>query len=84
MPAGGPARVLVMVEQPLIVEVIKLTLNHGVYVTREAQDVAEATAALGEWQPAPGRHRHGHRRRPAVAAHGAQARAARRGPRSWP
>jgi DNA-binding response OmpR family regulator len=40
-----------MVEQPLIVEVIKLTLNHGVYVTREAQDVPEATAVLGEWQP---------------------------------
>jgi DNA-binding response OmpR family regulator len=40
-----------MVEQPLIVEVIKLTLNHGVYVTREAQDVPEATALLGEWQP---------------------------------
>jgi DNA-binding response OmpR family regulator len=48
---GGSARVLVMVEQPLIVEVIKLTLNHGVYVTREAQDVAEATATLGEWHP---------------------------------
>src|SRR5215211_167975 len=51
MPAGGPARVLVMVEQSLIVEVIKLTLNHGVYVTREAQDVPEATAALAEWHP---------------------------------
>src|SRR6266498_927137 len=51
MPAGSPARVLVMVEQSLIVEVIKLTLNHGVYVTREARDVPEATAALGEWQP---------------------------------
>ena len=50
-PADGSARVLVMVEQPLIVEVIKLTLNHGVYVTREAQNVPEATAALGEWHP---------------------------------
>src|SRR5581483_1994258 len=49
--AGGSARVLVMVEQPLIVEVIKLTLNHGVYVTREAQNVPEATAVLGEWRP---------------------------------
>jgi hypothetical protein len=34
-----------MVEQPLIVEVIKLTLNHAVYVTRQTKDVAEATAA---------------------------------------
>src|SRR6188768_2004344 len=49
--ASSTARVLVMVEQPLIVEVIKLTLNHGVYVTREAADVSEATAALEEWQP---------------------------------
>jgi DNA-binding response OmpR family regulator len=48
---SGPARVLVMAEQPLIVEVIKLTLNHGVFVTREALGVAEATAVLGEWQP---------------------------------
>src|SRR5215212_6769513 len=46
-----PARVLVMVEQPLLVEVIKLTLNHGVYVTREAYDVAEAAAVVGEWRP---------------------------------
>jgi len=51
MALSGSARVLVMVDQPLIVEVIKLTLNHGVYVTREAQDVSEATAALGEWRP---------------------------------
>ena len=51
MPLSGSARVLVMVEQPLIVEVIKLTLNHGVYVTRETYDVAEATAVLGEWEP---------------------------------
>ena len=51
MPLSGSARVLVMVEQPLIVEVIKLTLNHGVYVTRETYDVTEATAVLGEWEP---------------------------------
>ena len=49
--ASSTARVLVMVEQPLIVEVIKLTLNHGVYVTREAKTVSEATAALVDWQP---------------------------------
>ena len=36
MPLSGPARVLVLMEQPLIAEVIELTLNHGVYVTREA------------------------------------------------
>ena len=34
--ASSTARVLVMVEQPLIADVIKLTLNHGVYETRDA------------------------------------------------
>jgi DNA-binding response OmpR family regulator len=51
MSLSGPARILVMVEQPLMADVIKLTLNHGIYVTREAQDVAEATEVLGEWHP---------------------------------
>jgi two-component system phosphate regulon response regulator PhoB len=50
-PLHGAARVLVMAEQPLIVEVIKLTLNHGVYETREVRSVAEATAVLESWQP---------------------------------
>jgi DNA-binding response OmpR family regulator len=48
---SSPARVLVLVDQPLIAEVIELTLNHGVFVTREAKDVPEATAALDEWRP---------------------------------
>jgi DNA-binding response OmpR family regulator len=51
MSLSGSARVLVMVEQPLLVEVIKLTLNHGVYVTREAQGVSEATVVLDAWVP---------------------------------
>ena len=76
MSVSGAARVLVMVEQPLIVEVIKLTLNHGVYVTREAQDVPEADGGARRLAAAPGRHRHGHRRRPALAADGRRATAA--------
>ena len=48
---NNPTRVLVMVEQPLLVDVIKLTLNHGVYVTREARDVPAAAAMLAGWQP---------------------------------
>jgi two-component system KDP operon response regulator KdpE len=31
--------------------VIKLTLNHGDCITREAKDVSEATAVLGAWHP---------------------------------
>src|SRR5215210_6793964 len=51
MAPADPARVLVLVEQPLIAEVITLTLNHGVYVTREARDAREAMTVLGEWRP---------------------------------
>ena len=51
VPAKDPARVLVMVEQRLLAEVIKLTLNHGVCVTREAKDVPGATTVLEAWQP---------------------------------
>ena len=50
-PIDGPARVLVMVEQPLIADVIELTLNHGVYATRKAKNLAEATTVLAEWAP---------------------------------
>jgi DNA-binding response OmpR family regulator len=51
MPLSGPARVLILVDQPLIAEVIELTLNHGVYVTRKAKDLPEATTVLGQWHP---------------------------------
>jgi DNA-binding response OmpR family regulator len=39
------------VDQPLIAEVIELTLNHGVYLTRRAADLAAAAAALEDWEP---------------------------------
>ena len=50
-PLVGSPRVLILVDQPLIAEVIELTLNHGVYATRKAKDLAEATAALEDWHP---------------------------------
>jgi DNA-binding response OmpR family regulator len=49
-PVGAP-RVLVLVDQPLIADLIELTLNHGVYATRKAKDLPEATAALEDWRP---------------------------------
>ncbi len=51
MPVSGPIRVLVVEDQHIIVELVKLTLNHGTYVTRVAQDAAAATTLLVEWQP---------------------------------
>jgi DNA-binding response OmpR family regulator len=50
-PARGPARVLLVVERPMIAELIKLTLNHGVYVTRLVSTTSQVEAALAEWQP---------------------------------
>jgi DNA-binding response OmpR family regulator len=43
--------VLVMVEHALIADMIELTLNHGVYVTRKARSLAEATTVLSAWVP---------------------------------
>ncbi|MGE4056948.1 MAG: response regulator transcription factor [Vicinamibacterales bacterium] len=40
-----------MVEQSLLADVIELTLNHGVYVTRKAKNLGEAAIVLTEWAP---------------------------------
>ncbi len=46
-----PHRVLVLADQPVMVEVIGLTLNHGVFVTRNAPNLDEANAIVREWRP---------------------------------
>src|SRR5579862_9490790 len=38
-------------DQTAVAEVVTLTLNHGVYVTRGAKTAAQAIALLTEWQP---------------------------------
>jgi DNA-binding response OmpR family regulator len=50
-PPRGPARVLVVLDRPMLVELVKLTLNHGVYSIRAATVDGEVTAAVTEWQP---------------------------------
>jgi DNA-binding response OmpR family regulator len=47
----SPARVLLVLDQPVLAEVIKLTLNHGVYRTQVAPTTAAAAALLQDWQP---------------------------------
>src|SRR5258708_8275289 len=44
-------RVLVLTEQRLIAEMVKLTLGHGVYATRDASDFDEAWALVTTWHP---------------------------------
>jgi len=50
-PPRGPARVLVVLDRPVLIELIKMTLNHGVYSTRQAATVTEVATALTEWRP---------------------------------
>jgi two-component system, OmpR family, KDP operon response regulator KdpE len=51
MSLSGPIRALVLEDQRLVVALVKLTLHHGVYVTREATDAAEAATVFAAWRP---------------------------------
>jgi two-component system, OmpR family, alkaline phosphatase synthesis response regulator PhoP len=44
-------RALVLHDRPLVVDLIQLTLNHGLFVVRAARNLAEAEAILAEWRP---------------------------------
>ncbi len=44
-------RALVLHDRPLIVDLIRLTLNHGLFVVRAASNLGEAEAILAEWPP---------------------------------
>ena len=50
-PQIDPTKILVLVEQQSVAELVKLTLNHGVCVTREVSDGSGAMALLDEWRP---------------------------------
>jgi DNA-binding response OmpR family regulator len=47
----SPARALLVIDQPVLAEVVKLALGHGHYITRVAQTVDGAAVALTEWRP---------------------------------
>lgn len=44
-------RALVLHDRPLVVDLITLTLNHGLFVVRATRSLAEAEAILAEWPP---------------------------------
>jgi DNA-binding response OmpR family regulator len=50
-PVGEARRALVLHDRPLVVDLIELTLNHGVFAVRAASSLAEAEAILAEWGP---------------------------------
>jgi two-component system KDP operon response regulator KdpE len=47
----SPARVLLVLDNTVLSEVIKLTLSHGMYFTQIARTPAEATRLLQRWHP---------------------------------
>jgi DNA-binding response OmpR family regulator len=42
---------LILYDRPVVVDLIVLTLNHGLFVARVARDLAEAEDILAEWHP---------------------------------
>ncbi len=50
-PPRGPARVLLVLDRTPVVELIKMTLNHGVYSVRTATRADEVPAIISDWQP---------------------------------
>jgi DNA-binding response OmpR family regulator len=50
-PEDEARRALVLHDRPLVVDLITLTLNHGVFAVRAASNLAEAEAILSEWRP---------------------------------
>ena len=49
--AGDPRRALVLHDTSLLVDLIELTLNHGLFIVRAAHDLTEAEAILDGWRP---------------------------------
>ena len=50
-PESDARRALVLHDRPLLIDLIELTLNHGLFVTRAAADLAEAETILAGWRP---------------------------------
>ncbi len=48
---NAPGRALVLVDHPLLAEMVALTLNHGRYRARIVAAVPEAATMLPEWRP---------------------------------
>jgi DNA-binding response OmpR family regulator len=46
-----PARVLVVMDQPILAEVVRLALSHGQFLTRTVRSESEAATVLADWQP---------------------------------
>jgi two-component system KDP operon response regulator KdpE len=50
-PAGVPTRVLVVLDQPVVAELVDLTLGHGPFQVQRAASAAQALVVLEQWRP---------------------------------
>ena len=50
-PSRGPARVLLVLDRPTLVELVKLTFNHGVYTIRAVDTASQVESSVAEWHP---------------------------------
>jgi DNA-binding response OmpR family regulator len=50
-PAHQPARVLLVLDEPLVVQIARLTLSHGVCETRNVATRSDVMAAVARYQP---------------------------------
>jgi len=44
-------RALLLLDRPIVVDLVELTLNHGLFVVRAARDLSEAENILTDWSP---------------------------------
>jgi DNA-binding response OmpR family regulator len=49
--ADEARRALLLLDRPIVVDLVELTLNHGLFVVRAASSLAEAEDILHVWQP---------------------------------
>jgi DNA-binding response OmpR family regulator len=47
----GPARALLVIDVPVLADVVRLALNHGYYDVRVAPTVEQASKVVTEWRP---------------------------------
>ncbi len=48
---GNSARVLLVIDQPVLAKYVAFAINHGSYLTQVTQTAAETLAAISTWQP---------------------------------
>ncbi len=50
-PPQDSHRALLLLDRPIVIDLVELTLNHGLFVVRVASNLSEAEHILTEWRP---------------------------------